>query len=136
MNKVEIIKSFNEILGDFLQQIAPIIGTTYHYYYTKIIVANALLPSQYFINYVHNSEKPLIKYIETRDENYFTNTYDPKEHLGHLEHLGQSMHTETALMEIIRLKGIYSQLSDESKDNVWNILQALLHLSKEYLALK
>ena len=130
MNKVEIIKSFNEILGDFLQQIAPIIGTTYHYYYTKIIVANALLPSQYFINYVHNSEKPLIKYIETRDENYFTNTYDPKEHLG------QSMYTETALMEIIRLKGIYSQLSDDSKDNVWNILQALLHLSKEYLALK
>ena len=130
MNKVEIIKSFNEILGDFLQQIAPIIGTTYHYYYTKIIVANALLPSQYFINYVHNSEKPLIKYIETRDENYFTNTYDPKEHLG------QSMYTETTLMEIIRLKGIYSQLSDESKDNVWNILQALLHLSKEYLALK
>jgi len=130
MNKVEIIKSFNEILGDFLQQIAPIIGSTYHYYYNKIIVANALLPIQYFINYVHNSEKPLIKYIETRDENYFTNTYDPKEHLG------QSMLAETALMEIIKLRGIYSQLSDESKDNVWNILQALLHLSNEYLALK
>ena len=130
MNKVEIIKSFNEILSDFLLQIAPIIGSTYHYYYNKIIVVNALLPSQYFINYVHNSEKPLIKYIETRDENYFTNTYDPKEHLE------QSMQAETTLIEIIRLKGIYSQLSDESKDNVWNILQALLHLSNEYLALK
>jgi hypothetical protein len=35
-------------------------------------------------------------------------------------------------MEIIKLKGIYTQLNKESKDNLWDILQALLQLSKEY----
>lgn len=130
MNKVEIIKSFNAILGNFLIQVTPIIGTTYNYYFNKIITTNALLPIQYFINYVHNSEKPLTTYIESRDENYFTNTDD------HKNHLVESIYAETALMEIIRLRGIYSQLSDESKNNVWNILQALLQLSNEYLGLQ
>ena len=130
MNKVEIIKGFNEILGDFLKQVSPIIGTTYHYYFNQTIGTNALLPIQYFINYTHNSDNPLIIYIETRNENYFTNTDD------HKEHLKESIYAETGLMEIIRLRGIYSQLSNESKDNVWNILQALLQLSIEYNNLK
>jgi hypothetical protein len=40
--------------------------------------------------------------------------------------------SENALMEIIKLQGIYTQLNKESKDNLWDILQALLQLSKEY----
>lgn len=130
MNKAELIKNFNLILGDFLQQISPIIGTTYHHYFNQLIKANALLPIQYFIYYVHNSEKPLVTYIETRDESYFNNTDN------HKEHIEGTQYSETALMEIIRLQGIYTQLSKESKDNVWDILQALLHLSKEYITLK
>ena len=34
--------------------------------------------------------------------------------------------------QIIRLQNIYSQLNSESKENVWDILQALLQLCKEY----
>ena len=127
MNKIEIIKNFNSILGDFLQQVSLIIGTTYHRYYNQLIIFNSLLPIQYFIKYVHQSEKPLIKYIESRDETYFENTDN------HKEQVIETTYGDSALMEIIRLQGIYSQLSKESKDNVWDILQALLQLSNEYL---
>ena len=70
MNKVGTIKNFNLILGDFLQQISPIIGTTYHHYFTKLIKINAVEPIKLFSYYVHNSEKPLATYIETRNESY------------------------------------------------------------------
>ena len=130
MNKVETIKNFNAILGNFLVQVTPIIGTTYNYYFNQIITTNALLPIQYFIIYVHNSEKPLAEYIKNKDEYYFTNTDD------HKKHLSESIYADTGLMEIIRLRGIYSKLTDESKANVWNILQALFQLSNEYLELQ
>lgn len=122
MNKVDIIKNFNLILGDFLQQISPIIGTTYHHYFTKLIKINAVEPIKLFSYYVHNSEKPLATYIETRNESYFENTDN------HMDNIT----SENALMEIIKLQGIYSKLNKESKDNLWDILQALLQLSKEY----
>ena len=122
MNKVDIIKNFNLILGDFLQQISPIIGTTYHRYFTNLIKINAVEPIKLFSYYVHNSEKPLATYIETRNESYFENTDN------HMDNIT----SENALMEIIKLQGIYSKLNKESKDNLWDILQALLQLSKEY----
>jgi hypothetical protein len=123
MTKVETIKNFNLILGDFLQQVSPIIGTTYHHYFTQLIKANSIEPIRKFTYYVHNSEKPLAQYIQSRDEEYFKNTDNYKESL---------IDSNTTLFEIIKLEGIYSQLDENSKDNLWGILQALLHLSKEY----
>jgi hypothetical protein len=125
MDKVEIIKNFNSILGDFLKQISPMVGTTYHHYFTKLIQINAIEPIRLFSYYVHNSEKPLATYIETRNEEYFENTDNHKKYMNNDT-------SENALMEIIKLKGIYTQLNKESKDNLWDILQALLQLSKEY----
>jgi hypothetical protein len=40
------------------------------------------------------------------------------------------------LFEIIKLQDTYSKLDMESKDNFWDILQALLQLSNEYLKAK
>jgi hypothetical protein len=125
MDKVDIIKNFNSILGDFLKQISPMVGTTYHHYFTKLIQINAIEPIRLFSYYVHNSEKPLATYIETRNEEYFENTDNHKKYMNNDT-------SENALMEIIKLKGIYTQLNKESKDNLWDILQALLQLSKEY----
>jgi hypothetical protein len=125
MDKVDIIKNFNSILGDFLKQISPMVGTTYHHYFTKLIQINAVEPIRLFSYYVHNSEKPLATYIETRNEEYFENTDNHKKYMNNDT-------SENALMEIIKLKGIYTQLNKESKDNLWDILQALLQLSKEY----
>jgi hypothetical protein len=125
MNKVDTIKNFNSILGDFLQQISPIIGTTYHVYFTRLIKINAGEPIRIFSYYVYNSDKPLATYIETRNESYFDNTDNHKKYMDKVT-------SENALMQIIKLQGIYSQLNKESKDNLWDILQALLQLSKEY----
>jgi len=123
MSKVETIKNFNLILGDFLQQVSPIIGTTYHHYFTQLIKVNCIEPIKIFSHYVYNSEKPLVKYIETRDEEYFVKTEN---------HMDSINNSNMALFEIIKLQGIYCQLDKESKENVWCILQALLQLSKEY----
>jgi len=129
VDKVDIIKNFNSILGDFLKQVSPMVGTTYHHYFTKLIQINAIEPIRLFSYYVHNSEKPLATYIETRNEEYFENTDNHKKYMDKVT-------SENALMEIIKLKGIYTQLNKESKDNLWDILQALLQLSKEYLSFK
>jgi len=123
MSKVETIKTFNSILADFLQQVSPIIGTSYHHYFTQLIKANCVEPIKIFTYYVYNSEKPLVQYIETRDEEYFVKTEN------HMEQINKS---NMDLFEIIKLQGIYSELDRESKDNLWGILQALLQLSKEY----
>ena len=125
MNKVNTIKNFNLILGDFLQQVSSIIGTSYHYYFTKLIQINASKPINIFSYYVYNSEKPLSTYIETRNEAYFDNTDNYKKYMDNVT-------SENTLMEIIKLQGIYTKLNKESKDNLWDILQALLQLSKEY----
>jgi len=128
MSISETIKDFNNILGDFLKQVSPILGTsTYHFYFSKLIGANATLPLQYFNQYVFQSKKPLAQYITDRNEEYFTNTEN---------HVEDIKDYDGSLMEIVRLKGIYEKLSKESQDNVWDILQALLFLSKQYLQLK
>ena len=122
MSKVETIKTFNLILADFLQQVSPIIGTSYHHYFSQLIKVNSVEPIKIFTYYVHHSDKPLIQYIETRDEEYFVKTEN------HMDEINKS---NMDLFEIIKLQGIYSELDRDSKDNLWGILQALLQLSKE-----
>ena len=126
MSKGEIIRSFNSILENFLQQVSPLIGTSYCHYFKQFIKANCVLPIQYFINNMRTNSY-LENKILNRDESYFT---DPDTYSEITKEY------DSGMMEIIRLKGIYEQLSNESKDNVWDISQALLILSKEYLALK
>ena len=127
MSLSETVKSFNSILEDFLQQISPLIGTTYHHYFKQVIKVNAILPIQHFIHYVFDPEYSLEDKIINRDETYFTNEEN---------HKNQVKNQDNALMEIVRLKGIYVNLSKDSKDNVWDILFALVHLSKDYIKLK
>lgn len=118
----EIIKQFNEILDSFLIQVSPLVGTTYHYHFQQIIKMNSILPIERFLVYV----LPLRDKILNRDETYFTNNDNHKEKIGDKENV---------LNEIIRLQGIYSQIDETSKSNVWDILQALLILGEEFLIL-
>jgi len=67
--------------------------------------------------------------ILNRDETYFTN---PDNHVDKVKESKE----ENALDEIIRLKGIWEKLSDESKDNVWDMTTAMLIIAMEYLELK
>ena len=37
MSKIEKIKEFNMILETFLSQLSPLVGTSYHHYFKKLI---------------------------------------------------------------------------------------------------
>ena len=119
----EKIKTFNEILEDLLKQLSPIIGTSYHFYFKKIIKINATLAMQNFLYYAI----PLRNKIDSRDETYFTNEDN---------HRDLTKEYDEGLQEIIRLKGIWEKLDDKSKEGLWDITQVLLFTSLEYIELK
>lgn len=120
MSKVEKIKSFNEILETFLQQLSPIIGTTYHFYFKKLVKANAIMPIQQFIGEV----LPYKQQIMNKDESYFLKIEDE---------IGDKIQGDKkVLSEILRLKDIFSGLDEQSREEVWNYFQALVILSEEY----
>ncbi len=119
---IEKIKQFNEILDSFLIQVSPLVGTTYHYQFQQIVKMNFSLPIEQFLIYA----LPLRDKILTRDESYFYNNDNHKENIGE--------NTNT-INEILRLQNIYSELDKTSRDNVWDIFQAMLILAEEYFKL-
>lgn len=126
------IKTFNSILESFLSQMSQLVGTSYHYYFKKLILINAPLPIKYASTYLISFKDQIIN----KDENYFhsgDNTLHTK--FNEATELSK-LPAETVLSEILRLKDIYYQLDEVSKENVWAILQALLQLSIEYNNLK
>jgi hypothetical protein len=126
----EIIKSFNSILESFLLQTSSMVGTTYHFQFQKLIKANSLIPIQ------HASEHMILykDQILNKDESYFTNENNYMDKINTLN--TQNIENSKILNEIMRLKFIYYELDNESKENVWSILQALLQLSIEYNEIK
>ena len=127
MKKSEIIKNFNCIVCEFLEQLSPVISSNYYNSFSILIKINSQEPIKQFINYVHNSENSLVEYIKTRNTIYFENIDNIIKDINNIEN------SKIILSEIIKLHDIYLKLNKESKDNVWDILQALLQLSNEYL---
>ena len=82
MKKSQIIKNFNTIISEFLEQIAPNIGHTYFHSFSLLIKINCTEPIQQFIKYIQNSEEPLAEYINTKNEAYFQNTDNHKEYIN------------------------------------------------------
>lgn len=127
--RVDKIRAFNSIIEDFLKQTTPIVGTTYYFYFSKLVKANATLP----INYASSH---LLKYKEkilNKDISYFSDKNNYSEQLNELE---SNYNNNDIMFEILRLKDIYYKLNESSRDNVWDILQALLQLTIEYNELK
>lgn len=117
------IKDFNEILSGFLIQLSPTIGSTYSSQFNNIIKYNAILPIEQFCCHA----LPLRDKILNKDESYFI----------HIEnHNSEIKNDADTLSEILKLKDIYSTLDNESKSNIWDIFQALLILSEEYVTNK
>ncbi len=123
MTKVEKIKSFNEILETFLQQLSPIVGTTYHYYFKQLIKVNSTMPIKTFLVEV----SPYKEKIFNKDESYFLNIEDNAK--------DDRVNDDEVLTEILRLKDIYSKLDNQSRSEVWNYFQALIVISEEYVSL-
>jgi len=127
--KSDKIKAFNSILESFLGQTAPLVGTSYHFYFKQLIKINAPLPikcaSQHMIMFQ--------KEIMSKDESYFNGTSNSnvKNKFNEVTELSK-LPSEQVISELLRLKDIYYQLDVDSRENVWAILQALLQLSIEY----
>lgn len=129
--KSDIIKNFNSILESFLSQTSSMegVGTTYIYYYKKLILVNAPLPIKYASEHMLMFKDQIIN----RDEAYFHNSCEIKDKFNELTN---RLPRDTILDEILRLKDIYYKLDKESQDNLWQILQALLQLVIEYTNIK
>ena len=126
----QIIREFNDVLGSFLVQIAPIIGSSYNHYFKQLIKVNSLMPIQQFVVYGYDYKDKIMK----RDESYFSSEknkdeIDKKISISKANHCEEKMY----LKEIFRLEGIWNKLSDSSKENVWDFMQALICLSEEYI---
>lgn len=126
MNKVEIIKNFNNILSDFLNQISPLIGNSYYNKFTMIIKLNALYPIKRFTTYALDHEDQIMQ----KNPEYFMDDNIYKDEIE--KNYGDD--SEIYMDRILQFKEIYNKVDSDSKENLWSIIQALVLLSKEYLA--
>lgn len=117
-----IINQFNEILCSFLIQIVPIVGSTYYNNIQTIIKCNSTLPIENFLYYAIECRDKILN----RDESYFLDKSIVK----------STINRDDQLDEIFKLQNIYSVLDETSKNNVWDIFQALLFLGEEYIKAK
>jgi len=127
---VQIIREFNDILGSFLVQIAPIVGSSYNHYFKQLIKYNSIMPIQQFITYGYDYRQKILD----KDESYFLsnnnkNEIDKKISMSKANDSEEKIY----LKEIFRLEGIWEKISDSSKENVWDIMQAFIILSDDYI---
>ena len=121
-NKLEKVKMFNQILESMVIQLSPIIGTTYHNKLSVIFKVNAILPIKMFLQ----QALPVKDKILNRDETYFEKD-EAREKLVDID--------QEYMSDVLRLQNIYSKLDKNSRNNVWDIFQALLVLACEYKAM-
>lgn len=114
---VSIIKQFNLIVEDLLVQTAPLVGTKYLSQYRTIVRINVSFPIDKFIL----SILPYKNQIIEKDIDYFIN---------------QDLDSYNEKNEILNLRDIFLKSDDNSKDNIWDILHALIILSEDRLKLK
>ncbi len=111
-----IVKEFNKISIDFLEQTSQIAGKNYLSKFKFITGINNMYAIDRFIKNV----LPYKDYINAKDEQFF------------LHKNIDSEFTE----DIAWIKEAYFTLDDISKDNIWNIVTALVLLAEERLKLK
>jgi hypothetical protein len=111
-----IVKEFNKISIDFLEQTSQIAGKKYLSKFKFITGINNMYAIDRFIKNV----LPYKNYINSKDEHFFLN---------------KDVDSEFA-EDIAWIKEAYFKLDDLSKDNVWNIVIALVLLAEERQKLK
>lgn len=112
-----IIKQFNLIVEDLLLQTTTLIGNKYLFNFKTIILYNASMPIDKFIVTI----LPYKEHIISRNLNFFIN---------------QEIDCRNYTNDIIDLKNIFLNISEESRNNIWDILHALIILCEERLKCK
>ncbi len=106
-----IVKEFNKISIDFLEQTSQIAGKKYLSKFKFITGINNMYAIDRFIKNV----LPYKDYINAKDEDFFLNKDVDKEFAEDIEWI----------------KEAYFKLDYESRNNIWNIVTALVLLAEE-----
>jgi len=124
MDKPTLIKKFNSIISNLLDQVSSLIGTKYSGYFNKLIKVNAILPIKNFIVHAIPHERKILD----RDPDYFMDESVYKKEVR--RKWGENV--DWYLNEILNLKTVYLSVDDESKENLWDTVTVLLLMSKKY----
>jgi hypothetical protein len=107
-----IIKEFNDISIDFLTQTSSLVGSSYLYKFKLMTRFNSMFAIDLFIERV----LPFKNKIVQRDETFFLN---------------KNLDTDDYMDDVIGIKQIYHTLDKQSKENIWDIVLALVYLAEE-----
>lgn len=107
-----IIKEFNDISIDFLNQTSSLMGSTYLYKFKLMTRINSIFAIDLFIEKV----LPFKNKIVEKDETFFLN---------------KNIDTDDYMDDVIGIKQIYHTLDYQSKENIWDIVLALVYLAEE-----
>jgi predicted nucleic acid-binding OB-fold protein len=105
-----IIKEFNDISIDFLTQTSSLVGSSYLYKYKLMTKINCVFAIDLFIQNV----LPFKNRIVNRDETFFLNKS-----------------VDNYMDDVIGIKNIYHTLDKQSRNNIWEIVLALIYLAEE-----
>ena len=121
--RTNTIKQFNTVFEDFLDKISPITGKFYYNSFKQLTKINAVIVIKQFENFVlpHQDE------IENRNECFFFN--NPDEYIG--EH---NMNKDDGFIrdEVDKIREIYTDIDDDTKNMIWKYFNALLKLCIVY----
>jgi hypothetical protein len=109
-----IIKEFNDISIDFLTQTSSIVGSSYLYKFKLMTRFNSIFAIDLFIKRVLPFKNKIIE----RDESFFLNKNIVKDDDDYMD-------------DIIGIKQVYHTLDKQSKENIWDIVLALIYLAEE-----
>ena len=126
----QIVKDFNSLLEALIQQVAPLTGNSYHFLFKNLIKFNALLPIQSFNKHAYKWKEQ----IDNRDESFFLDTENVKKAANEVGH--DISENEEILDHIFHLQGVWNKLDKDSKNNLWEMLQALQMLGDQYKEIK
>ena len=107
-----IIKEFNDISIDFLTQTSSLVGSSYLYKFKLMTRFNSMFAIDLFIERV----LPFKNKIVQKDETFFLN---------------KNLDTDDYMDDVIGIKQIYHTLDKQSKENIWDIVLALVYLAEE-----
>ena len=121
MDLKTIIINFNNIISNLLEQTSCMIGESYLFYFNKIVKINSFQPIQTFLKYGYSHKKDILN----KNPEYFLNNDNLKTNFDN--------NYDEYFTEIIRLKEVYINVNDQSKENLWKILNALVILTDKYV---
>ena len=110
----DIIKKFNDITLEFMKQTETITGTSYIIQFKIMISLNSIMAIDMYIENI----LPYKRYIYNKDERFFINMKINESYMKYFS-------------DILKIKEIFKELDKETKNNIWEYIQALTILAEE-----